>query len=197
MTGIRTERLVLRPVDRADIAAAVAIQGDPRTCRHRPGGPSSPAETSAQLDFWLEHWRTHGFGYWSITLPDDAAVLGFGGLQLGEFDGHRYLNLYYRLRPRAWGHGYAPEMAGAALDWAAAERPDLPVWIITTLDNEPARRVADKLGFTEFRQAEYTGAPCRFYRWHSTPAERTASPGMTEGKRLPRALPAQTREGPA
>ena len=179
MSGIHTERLVLRPVDPADLAAAVAIQGDPRTCRFRPGGPSSPAETAAQLDFWLDHWRVHGFGYWAITRPGEGAVLGFGGLQLGEFDGTRYLNLYYRLRPGAWGNGYAPEMAGAALDWAGAERPDLPVWIITTIDNDPARRVADKLGFTEFRQDEYAGALSRFYQWSGsgspTPGAATAT----------------------
>lgn len=170
MRVVHTDRLLLRAVRADDLDAVNRIQGDPLTCRYRPGGPSSPAEAQAQLDSWVRHWRDEGFGYWAAEPAGGGDPLGFGGLQHSEFLGNRYLNLYYRFAPAAWGRGLAPEMARAALAWVTEHRADLPVWIVTTFDNEPAMRVADKLGFTEFRQSQYAGAWSRFYRWSSTGA---------------------------
>ncbi|GAA3011486.1 GNAT family N-acetyltransferase [Actinokineospora diospyrosa] len=161
MPVIRTERLSLRPVTAADLATVLAVQGDPAAARFRPSGPADAAECARDLRAWTAHWDEHGFGYWVVEHGGEP--VGLGGVQHSEFDGARYLNLYYRFRPPVWGKGFAPEMARAAVDLAAARAAHLPVWIVTTVDNEPARRVADKLGFREFRQAEYHGALSRFY----------------------------------
>ncbi|OLR91495.1 GNAT family N-acetyltransferase [Actinokineospora bangkokensis] len=163
MSGTRTDRLLLRPVTRDDLVAAEEVLGDPRTSEHLPGGPASPAEAQAKLDFWVAHWRTRGFGYWAVELAGSTGVLGFGGLQLGDVPGERYLNLFYRLRPSAWGHGYAAEVGRAAQAEATAR--GLPVWIVTGAANEASRRVAERLGFTEFRQGPHQGGWSRFYRW--------------------------------
>ncbi|MBM7772663.1 RimJ/RimL family protein N-acetyltransferase [Actinokineospora baliensis] len=161
MRVIRTERLSLRRVTEADLDLVLAVQGDPETTRFRPSGPADAAECERNLLTWLAHWDEHDFGYWVVE--HNGAAVGLGGLQHSEFTGVRYLNLYYRFRPSAWGKGFAPEMGRAAVDWAAEHAPHLPVWIVTTVDNEPARRVADKLGFREFDQADYRGALSRFY----------------------------------
>ncbi|MGQ0841261.1 GNAT family N-acetyltransferase [Actinokineospora sp.] len=164
MGELRTERLIMRAPTADSSAAMIDIHGDPKTNRYRPGGSAPAAESAALLADWMDHWRTHGFGYWAIDLAETGETIGFGGIQHREFDGTRHLNLYYRFRPSAWGRGYASEMAAAAIALAATELPDTPVWIITNADNEPACRVAERLGFTEFRQADYHGAWARFYR---------------------------------
>jgi RimJ/RimL family protein N-acetyltransferase len=56
------------------------------------------------------------------------------------------LNTYYRFAPSAWGHGYATEMAGAALGLAQRLLPDMPVIVRTRPANVAARAVAEKLG---------------------------------------------------
>ncbi|GLZ42663.1 GNAT family N-acetyltransferase [Actinokineospora sp. NBRC 105648] len=179
MSGIRTERLSLRPVTAADLAQVTEIQGDPAAARFRPGGANTPDESASQLVAWVEHWRAHGFGYWAVEVTATGALIGLGGLQHSEFDGERYLNLYYRFRPSSWGHGYAPEMARAAMDLAARQLPRLAVWIVTTVENTPARRVAEKLGFTEFREGMYAGALSRFYQWRGSGSSTSGATSST------------------
>ncbi|RZS32476.1 RimJ/RimL family protein N-acetyltransferase [Herbihabitans rhizosphaerae] len=162
---IHTERLTLRRPAPADQDAMIEIHTDPATSRYIPTGPENPAEAERQFESWLTHWTEHGFGYWAITLTDSGKTIGFGGLRHNEFDGEHYLNLAYRIRPSAWGNGYAPEMAAAAVEWAVREMPDLEVRVVTDVDNTPAVRVAERAGFVEYKQGPYRdGQPCRFMR---------------------------------
>lgn len=160
---ISTERLVLRRIAPDDVDAMTALHADPDAVRHRPDGASSPEDSRLLFASWLDHWDEFGFGYWAIELPGDPEPIGFGGLQLARSEHRSYLNVFYRLFPRAWGHGYAPEMVGAAVDWARLTHPDLPITIITPTVNEPARRVAEKLGFVEVRRAHFQGAFSCFF----------------------------------
>jgi RimJ/RimL family protein N-acetyltransferase len=166
-TEVRTTRLRLRRLEPADLDAVATLQADPETTRLRPGG-SSRAESAALLDEWVAHWTAHGFGYWAIEPSDPTGpdrLIGIGGLQHRHRDGDHYLNVYYRITPGAWGHGYAPEVVTAAVTWATAALPDLPIMIITNTDNHQARRVADKTGFIEVKQDLYSGAPAVFLRY--------------------------------
>ena len=142
---LHTERLRLRRVVAGDLASALAIMGDPETNRHNPDGTPTPERTAERLVSWLEHWSRDGIGYWAVELRGE--VVGFGGLRTHDLDGEPTLNLFYRFTPAHWGLGYAPEMARAAVAWAEEFRPDLPVVILTDLDNKPSQRVAEKLGF--------------------------------------------------
>ena len=144
---LRTSRLLLRRVVPDDLAAAIAIMGDPRTNVHNPSGPQTPAQVTVQLAEWQEHWARDGIGYWTVELLSQGEIIGFGGLRTHVLDGEPTLNLFYRFTPEHWGQGYAQEMARAALDWADRSRPGRPVVIITDLDNTPSQRVAEKLGF--------------------------------------------------
>lgn len=161
---IRTARLLLRRVHPDDEADFVDLHTDPETHRHRPGGARTPDQAIAVFHDFVRQWDVDGIGYWTITLASTGETVGFGGVRPAEEAGRRILNVYYRLRPSAWGHGYAPEMARAALDWARRERPELPLVIITRPDNAPARRVADKLGFEHWFETEKDGFPETVYR---------------------------------
>lgn len=142
---MHTDRLRLRRVVVGDLAAALAIMGDPETNRHNPDGTPTPAYTTGQLEDWQRHWARDGIGYWAVELGGE--VIGFGGLRTHDLDGEPTLNLFYRFAPAHWGRGYAPEMARAAVAWAGGAYPDRPVVILTDVDNGPSQRVAEKLGF--------------------------------------------------
>ncbi|KAA2259462.1 GNAT family N-acetyltransferase [Solihabitans fulvus] len=146
---VRTARLLLRRVRADDLAAALEIHTDPENYRYEPNGAPSATEARGLLTSWLAHWAEHGFGYWAIELPGTGEVIGFGGVRLSvsEDDGTEQLNLYYRFRPAAWGNGYAPEMAAAAIEWADRCVPGRPITIIANVENTPSNRVAEKLGF--------------------------------------------------
>jgi RimJ/RimL family protein N-acetyltransferase len=165
---ITTARLVLRKVVPADAAAMIALHADPDATRHRPEGVSDPAHSRQLFSSWLDHWAEFGFGYWAIELAETGALAGFGGLQLayGEWidTAGSYLNVFYRLFPRFWGQGYAPEMVEAARAWGHRMFPDLPILIITPTTNTSARRVAEKAGATLEREAHFQGALSCFFR---------------------------------
>lgn len=160
MDDVRTERLRLRKPTKADQQVVIDIQTDPAT--HTHDRPQDEDAAKDLLASWLRHWDEHGFGYWIIER--EGATLGVGGLQYKTVDGQPQLNLYFRLRPSAWGQGYAPEMAQAAIAWAERAVPEQPVWIITNVGNTAALRVAEKLGFTEVRQGDLDGVPATYLR---------------------------------
>lgn len=150
-----------------DVEPMIALHADPEATRHRPEGVGDPHHSRQLFASWLDHWAEFGFGYWAIELATGELV-GFGGLQLAygpwnETDGS-YLNVFYRLFPHFWGHGYAPEMVTAAVEWGRRTLPDLPILIITPTTNAAARRVAEKLGGQLVRQAHFQGALSCFFQ---------------------------------
>jgi RimJ/RimL family protein N-acetyltransferase len=158
-----TARLVLRKVASEDADAMVALHADPDATRHRPEGPAAPKLARQLFVSWLDHWSEFGFGYWAIEVAQTGELAGFGGLQLAYGEGGPYLNVFYRLFPGYWGHGYAPEMVAAAIEWGWRVFPELPILIITATTNTAARRVAEKLGFVQVREAHFQGALSCFF----------------------------------
>jgi RimJ/RimL family protein N-acetyltransferase len=148
-TPVHTSRLLLRAVAESDLDALFAIHGDPATYRFHPGGVTrSRAQAAAQLADWQREWTELGFGFWAVSRGAEDRVIGFGGLTRRVFRRRPVLNTYYRFAPSAWGHGYATEMAGAALGLAQRLLPDIPVIVRTRPENVAARGVAEKLGLT-------------------------------------------------
>lgn len=154
---------MLRPFRDTDLATVIDIQSAPRTHPHE-NRPASPSEARALFEAWRRHWSEHGFGYVAVVEVDSGVVVGIGGVQRRELDGETVLNLYYRFAPDAWGKGYATEMGTAIVEWAAQEVPLWPVVIVTNVSNKPARRVADKLGFREYKRGRYQGVRAVYYR---------------------------------
>lgn len=144
----RTERLALRPVQAGDGPALFAIDGDPATHQFNPPGSAAPdlANSEARLCEWLRHWDVDGVGYWAILLAEAPDVIGFGGVQRIIWRERDALNLYYRFSPRAWGHGYATEMARVAVTLARAHLPQWPIIARVRPANVPSLRVAERAG---------------------------------------------------
>ncbi|WP_344424614.1 GNAT family N-acetyltransferase [Amycolatopsis minnesotensis] len=160
---IRTPRLLLRPLRESDRARSLEIQLDPRANRFTP---ESVTREQAREKFtgWLTHWAHHGFGYFAIIEAETGEFLGTGGVQYRDFGGEDVLNLYYRVKPSAWGNGYATEAATAAVDWAERSMPDTPVVISVAIGNHASIRVAERLGFTRYSQSLHHGLYSRHYR---------------------------------
>ncbi|OBZ22926.1 GNAT family N-acetyltransferase [Pseudomonas protegens] len=162
-----TARLLLRAPTLDDLPQACAIHGDPQTNRFNPNGPINAAACADKLHGWIEHWQQHGFGYWAIALRSDPQrLIGFGGIMQGFFGHEPGLNLYFRLRPEAWGQGYAAEMARAALHLAFSELHAPRVTGLVRPDNLPSRRALERLGLSlEGELDDFPGqAPSLLYR---------------------------------
>src|SRR5215469_8998457 len=66
--------------------------------------------------------------------------------------------LGYMFLPEAWGFGYAAEACTAALGWLDDTFPGEPVVLFTQTANARSMRLAAKLGSTEVRRYEASGA---------------------------------------
>ncbi|MGW8429732.1 GNAT family N-acetyltransferase [Curtobacterium citreum] len=131
---IRTDRLVLTPLTPADIDDVHALFSDARTWTHLPSARhTTRSSTIDMVQRKIGGRARHGLGSWAVRTTDGAFV-GVGGVDMTA--GHVW-NLGYRLAPESWGHGYAKEIARAALDAAARVDAHVPV-TGRVLTNNPA-----------------------------------------------------------
>jgi RimJ/RimL family protein N-acetyltransferase len=72
--------------------------------------------------------------------------VGFGGVRRITWQGQVVLNLYYKLQPAIWRHGYATELARAAIGLAQTHLPHLPIIARTRPDNLASQRTAERAG---------------------------------------------------
>ena len=143
-----TRRLVLRPPRDSDLDTLTALHADPAVNRFCAAAtPQGRAATEAQLQAWLKHWQTRGFGHWAIAereKPD--SLIGFGGLMHRSVAGHTGLYLYYRITPQAWGRGLASEMAQYAISQAFEQYHEGAVVAAVLPSNAPTRKTLEGLG---------------------------------------------------
>jgi RimJ/RimL family protein N-acetyltransferase len=152
----RTQRLALCRPSRSDLDELFVIESDPRVWVHYPTlRHADPSQTLAAIDQWIEGWRTHGLDTWTIRLHDSETVIGYGGCSArGEV-----WNLGYRLAPAAHGHGYATELAMAALRQAVAVDPARPIVARLLEHNTASQRVAVKLDLSLIHRGLDIGNP--------------------------------------
>ena len=163
--SLRTDRLLLRRPRPGDADACFALESDPRTAVHRPGGPLDRDQSDAELTRNLADWADDGLGYWIVE--QDGQVVGRTGQRrldapcalLPGVAAERLLNTYYRFAPSVWGTGIAFEAARAALDALTTTGLRYPVVAITTAGNTPSQRLARRLGMTFHRQVPVPGLP--------------------------------------
>jgi ribosomal-protein-alanine N-acetyltransferase len=146
---LRSERMVLRPWRDADLEPFAALNANAAAMRYFPA-----VLTRAQSDAFADRIRSffsdHGWGLWAVELPDVAPFIGFVGLIEQTFPAHftPAVEVGWRLDPRWWGAGLAPEGARAALAFGF-DRLNLPEIVSMTVPaNTPSRRVMEKIGMT-------------------------------------------------
>jgi [ribosomal protein S5]-alanine N-acetyltransferase len=93
---------------------------------------------------FIEEWERNGFGYWVVEF--EGVLVGIAGIRPVDFNGHRCWNLYYRFSPTVWGKGLAAEAAREALAAAHAQNAAMPIVARTRPTNEPAMRLAERVG---------------------------------------------------
>lgn len=143
---IRTERLLLTPLTPADIDDVHAVFTDARTWTHLPAGRHTVRASSVDLVQRKIGGRArHGLGSWAVRSATDHAFIGVGGV---DMTAGTVWNLGYRLAPSAWGHGYATEIALAAVAAAHQVAPDVPITGRVLTNNPASWSVLGKAGLS-------------------------------------------------
>jgi RimJ/RimL family protein N-acetyltransferase len=146
-----TERLVLRGWRDDDKAPYAAINADPAVMEHFPSTLTA-VQSGEMVDKMASGWADRGYGLWAVEVRDTGRFIGFIGLSSPSWQMPftPCIEVGWRLAADAWGHGYAPEGARAALAWGFEhlDPPGGEFVSFTTVANAKSRRVMEKLGMT-------------------------------------------------
>lgn len=149
---LETDRLILRDWTVQDHAPFLLHTNTPEVMRWL-GGVLDEDRAGAVIERLAAYRRDFGFTFWIVERKKDGGhlageILGFCGLKranlppgpLGEME------IGWRLRQDAWGHGYAREAASAAMR-IGFDRFDAPhIIALTVLENTRSWALMLRLG---------------------------------------------------
>ena len=163
---LETERLVLRPVTRADTPAYAELVADPDVMRYVGLDAGQVLDHSQAEDLVIgaaDAWLKRGYGRWSVFVRGSNEFAGFTGFRCEQ----GLPELICLFRKKFWGSGYASESSKACLLYGFSALGFKEVCAYCRPSNEKARRLMERLGgefvgITDFHGVD--GAAYRFTR---------------------------------
>lgn len=141
---LETGRLLLRPMQLADVEPLVELWTHSEATRHM-GGPRE-ATRLRELLSQEAAGPTNKFDLWPVEEKATGRVIGHCGLLDKEVDGQIEYELVYLFHPSSWGQGYATEMALALREYAFETLTLTRLIALIDPDNAASERVAQKAG---------------------------------------------------
>lgn len=149
---VETSRLILRDWRDNDWPDFWEHTNTPAVMRWLGGVLGDTARQGAQ-DRLLSYQRELGHTFWAVERKDDGGhlsgeIVGFCGLKRSNQQGGPIgmMEVGWRLREDAWGHGYAREAATISLDLAFDRFCADEVIALTVQRNEPSWGLMRRLG---------------------------------------------------
>jgi RimJ/RimL family protein N-acetyltransferase len=159
-TPLPSARLTFRRMSESDLDDMARLLGDDVVMAHYP----RPRTRDGALTWirWNERgYARDGMGLW--ILEDRAGeFVGDCGLTWQTVDGTEELEVGYHVLPQRQGEGLASEAAAACLAFARGLGKRRVIAIIRP-DNQPSRRVAEKIGLTLDRETVKDDLPVLVY----------------------------------
>ena len=156
---LTTQRLLLRPWQSTDRAPFARMNADAQVRRYFPG-MLTRAASDASVDRFEAHYLEHGITFLAAELLQTGAFIGFIGMIYPDKEvplPAGSLEAGWRLAPAYWGRGLATEGAAACISYAFGELTVPAVGAITTVTNQPSRRVMEKVGMTYLEEFLHPG----------------------------------------
>jgi 3-dehydroquinate dehydratase/shikimate dehydrogenase len=144
---IKTERLVLRPWQEADLKPFAKLNADPRVMEYFPSIKSFE-ESLNEYQVILDHFKKHGYGWWAVTEKDKTHFIGFIGLRYLDFpaDFTPAVEVAWRLAYEYWGKGYATEGAKASIGYGFEILGLEEIISFTSVPNLRSQAVMERIG---------------------------------------------------
>lgn len=156
MPAIETERLVIRPPVEGDRARFVELFTDAAFTVF--GGVHDVASANARFDAMLALAGAVPYAKQPVIERATGLIVGYTGVGTVVLDDVDRLEWGWRFVPEARGRGYATE-ATTALLGLADDAADGELLCIIDVENQPSRRVADKVGFRWWRRHVWPDDP--------------------------------------
>ena len=162
-TILETKRLILRPMQAADIDDLLVIFTDPEVMAAFDSPPFDRKQMSGWLQRNLDHQDEYGYGLFSVKHKANGLLIGDCGLEVMEVDGTRVAELGYDFQSDYWNQGFATEAAIAVRDYAFNVL-DLPQLIsLIRVKNAASQRVSEKIGMG--RISEFTNYGIQYWKY--------------------------------
>lgn len=145
---LESGRLRLRRFTEADIELLVELDSDPQVMRYITGGVPTPRSAYEQtyLPRWFAIYAAQpGLGYFAAERRTTGEFLGWFHLRDDRIE-PAYVELGYRLRRDAWGHGFATEGGRALLRHGFGTLGVEQISARTLVGNVASQRVMQKCG---------------------------------------------------
>jgi ribosomal-protein-alanine N-acetyltransferase len=162
MPEIETARLRRKPYIQDDLEELSVILSNPEVMKYSPRGPI-PKEKVKQvtqeiLEFFIQHWKQHGFGVWAVVEKLTGQLLGHCGLNF--LPNSLEVEVLYRLDQGYWNQGIATEATKASLRYGFEEVKLDKIVAITAPEHLASRRVMEKAGLKYEKDAHFYNARC-------------------------------------
>jgi RimJ/RimL family protein N-acetyltransferase len=148
MDPLETPRLLLRVTEVSDAESFMEIFWDPEvvekkqvTLTEAPGDVDLARRKTAML---VDHWKSRGYGLWTVIEKATARIIGSVGLQ--KWERWPDVELAWAIHRTRWGQGFATEAALASLGWAWASTGIDHIVSLINADDLRSMRVAIKVG---------------------------------------------------
>jgi len=153
---LETPRLLLREMTLEDLDFVAAMLADAEVMRYYPRC-CSREESEAWIYRQRVRYATDGFGFWLAIAHDSGEPVGQAGLLMQNIEGVMQVGLGYLMHRPYWRRGFAYEACAGILEHAYGTLRMGRVMCPIRPENEPSRRLAEKLGMVPGRQTEYAG----------------------------------------
>lgn len=149
MIYIETPRLIMRSWKDEDIKEFRRLNSDEIVMRYFPK-TLSDKEADAFLEAIQEELTAHNYGLYAVEVKENGEFIGFIGFHKATFDADftPCIEIGWRLKKEAWGHGYATEGAKACIKYGFEQLGLKEIYSFTAEINKPSENVMKKLGMS-------------------------------------------------
>lgn len=158
MKILETERLLLRELDPVtDAEFLVEVLNEPAFIKYvADRGVRTAADATAYMrEKMLPSYAKHGFGFYAVELKDSQTRVGICGLV--KRDALDDVDIGFSTLRQYWGRGYAYEAASALMEHGRRVHGLTRIVGIASPDNEPSKRLLQKLGLRFERMVQLPG----------------------------------------
>ncbi|MBB6413761.1 GNAT family N-acetyltransferase [Mesorhizobium sangaii] len=146
---LQTERLLLRKWRDEDVELIVRLVEEPNAGKYL-----TEFSNREKIYEWIKAERDgferHGYGLFAIERLESAGFIGFCGLVNVGYQAHftPAVEMYWRIHPDYWGHGYATEAAAALAAYGFEKLKLNQIVAIAAVENVASRRVMERMGMS-------------------------------------------------
>jgi RimJ/RimL family protein N-acetyltransferase len=145
---IETKRLILREYTYDDYDELYKILSDSEVMKYYPK-PYDEKGTRRWIEWSLENYKNHGFGWWAIVLKETNEFIGDCGITIQNINNKMLPEVGYHLSKCHWRKGYAKEAGKAVIKWAFENTKLDELYSYMNAENVASYSTAASIGMTK------------------------------------------------